>query len=220
MTIGRNSDALKCFEYCFQIGTNIDLSDERIKAMDLRKILAKMGCVYSQIGEYDRAVDMFHEVIELYYQNDEENKEECIQLWISLADIYKELCDYENALFCYHAAIKIHRSITDDEDMFLADVLEKIGLCQLLSNEYVKATKSLAATMRIKFDNYERSGDTSPLLELRFLLGLAFYYLGDKKNAIMNWEEVMNVNTKDLVENTSHVPLVEKCLKAYLKLGK
>ena len=56
----------------------------------MSRILSKIGCIYGQLGQYEQALKVFHEVIESYYHNSE-YKEECIDVWISLADTYKEL---------------------------------------------------------------------------------------------------------------------------------
>lgn len=171
-------------------------------------------------GDFKQATNVFHQAIELCYKS-ETNGMDFKHSWMNLADSYKELKDYENALFCYHATLENHNALCSDDDSFLGDLLHKIGFCHLINGNYDEATKSLTASISLKLACCNIiDKETAELFDLRFQLGLAFYYLGDRKKAIAYWEEVMESNSKELLKGVNNAFLVEESLRAFINTGK
>ena len=216
MALGRHRDALRCFKFCFELEhNNVSINQNS----ESRKYLTEIGLIYMQTGDFKQATIVFHQAIEIFYKS-ETNREDLRHSWMNLADSYKELKDYENALFCYHVTLENHNALCANDDSFLGDLLHKIGFCHLLNRNYVEATKSLTASISLKLDCCNMiDKETTDLFDLRFQLALTFHYLGDRNKALAHWEEVMERNSQELVKGVDNAFVVEESLNAFIYTG-
>ena len=75
--------------------------------------------------EYDKAIENYKLALEIQKVN--ENSEDTAATYNALGQVYYHKKDYENALECHEASLKIKRSIYKEDDINIANSCYNLG---------------------------------------------------------------------------------------------
>lgn len=81
--------------------------------------------VYDLMEKYDKAIEHYKLALEIQEANDE--KEGCAATYNALGQVYFHKKDYENALECHEASLKIKMSIYKGDDINIANSCNNLG---------------------------------------------------------------------------------------------
>jgi tetratricopeptide (TPR) repeat protein len=89
--------------------------DNRLSELDIELIKARN---YKNCGQFDVALDYYHEILEKYHHNpDQEIADKLSRIDFRMAEIYFEIKDYENAIFNFEKVIA-QKDHQDDEIIY------------------------------------------------------------------------------------------------------
>lgn len=165
-------EAIECYHKCLAIGYKEDI---KMSLEDEKSISRDLAYLYSSIGMTKEALEMYDELISLDPKD--------ADIYYEKYDLLKDIGDYEQALECCLAAIKVDDEL-DRSYAYLAEIYDVIG-------QFDKAIKYYKESLGIKEDAniynnigslYETTGDYEK----------AFYYVSkslelDKDNSRSNF---------------------------------
>jgi CHAT domain-containing protein/Flp pilus assembly protein TadD len=170
--VGRFEEALRNYEYSIYLIQSNQFGQEI-----LPKTLAGLGGLYLEIREYDIAIQVFEEALEII--GDEDPKFLARTLF-DIGESYNKASRYEESVSYFQRSLEIVRTIQDDQ--FQAEILNSLGIVYRnlgelqQSGQYYRQALDIAKGVgNLRFEgvvanglavNLQRLGDLSQALEL------------------------------------------------------
>lgn len=91
------------------------------------KLMHNLGSVHDQIGNYDYALRLFEEVLQIGKKNLSSDNIEIANILCSIANVYRNRIEYDKAMECYEKAMHIHKLNKNKDTLLTAKLLHSIA---------------------------------------------------------------------------------------------
>ena len=186
--LGRYQDAIESFTRCLLLQQEIYSVDHQCTA----QTLISLGAVYAKANQLTESEEVYNRAIHVLTKKYGEYRDVGI-CWLRIGDLHMKRKSIDQALTCYEHALKIIRSI-DEDDKNLVDAFYGIGICLLRQQRHQESIIALseASTRSTKV------GDEAKSSESLLHLAVAQFKIGHEDVALANFTKAIDVKVPKL----------------------
>ena len=201
----------------------LDLNDEA-------KVLGNLGEAYRMRSQYDKAIIYYEQELSLYEKGDLSGAYKLAGLSQQsdilsvLGYIFIKMNQYERGIFYYERSVQIYRKLvqdldlhnikSDNESLRQAENLKEIALAYQYISKYAKSIDYYNEAAKV-YRNLKNGDLYEP--ELLLEIGRIYFYIGDYKRAVIQFEKVYPILAKQSSYDESDVLM--NLGNSYLELG-
>ena len=192
--------------------------------------LKSIGCTSYVLCKYEKAIDAFKKVLDIYFKiNDKNDYAYCLR---NIGIVYSCLSDYPMAISYYQGSVKIFEAINDKKGM--AYCYNNIGTIYCEQNNFEKALKYCNKSVKLcnevgdkKLSSITYGNIGNILFKLKkYSMAIESYMhslkiaseIGDKSLVADNYNNIANIQS-NLGNNNSSIDNYKKSLKIKEELG-
>lgn len=185
---------------------------------EIASILNKMGNLYYEKGEFEAAIGMYRQGLQVERVVLDRNHPNITVTLSNIGQIYKQRGDFDSALRLYEEAYSIQSNSLDVHDPRVAVTLSNMGLIHYQNKNYSAALEMYQEALRIRRDAF--SDDNLEVASSLNSVGLVLFKLGLHALALQSFTESLRVRRILLGEAHLDVAVILYNISTiYLELG-
>jgi len=159
----------------------------------LRENLMVLGIGFSQLNEYESALEVFERVCSLTQEDEESNLVAEIEVANQIGDVYRNLEQYDKALIKHQEAMELAKQLKPEEEEKISTILFYLGKLYKAQGQDSLALDAQIMSLEIT----ERGGSSAKHALALLEIGLLYERFGDFEKAFSSLNQALEIAKKN-----------------------